>query len=165
MTPEEAIQFLGDIGDFADKETNKIMLDGSKDMESKMKNRIFFKGKNAFNSNIGKYGKYYSEEYQKYWIPLRESRGLQVNYVDLKFTGELMDSIQSIKSENGATIQITNSKNLKKAEWQENLQAAKIGSPEPMDIFSSSKEELKEVSDNTEKKYLDGLDKIINSYQ
>ena len=58
--------------------------------EDDLKNRIFYEGKNAFNSQIGQYGKYYSHKYKDYWVPLREDRGLQTEYVDLKFTGDLM---------------------------------------------------------------------------
>jgi len=166
MTPEEAMNFLGEISNFVDDETQPIMFEGSEEMEEKMKYRIFKLGENAFNSQIGKYGKYYSPEYKEYWIPLRKQRGRQVDYVDLNFTGDLSQSITSIKDKNGATIQITDSENLAKANWQEYLQGVvKAGSPTPMDIFSSTKKEVKEVADDTEKKYLDGLDKIINSYQ
>lgn len=158
MTPEEAINFLGEISNFVDDETQPIMLEGSEDMEEKMKYRIFKLGENAFNSQIGDYR-------SSFWIKERIERGRQVEYVDLNFTGDLRQSITSIKDKDGATIQITDSKNLEKANKQERLQGDKAGSPGAMDIFSSTKKEVKEVADDTEKKYLDGLDKIINSYQ
>lgn len=157
MTPEEAMFFLDNISDYVEDNTNDIMFEGSKEMEASMKRRIFKLGKNAFNSDIGKYIK-------KSWIQERIDNGLQVKYVDLKFSGDLEDSMQSIANNKGANIEFVNYYGVTIAEKQELLQGNKAGASR-MDIFSPSKEELKQVEDNTEKKYLSGFDDIINSYQ
>lgn len=157
MTPEEAMFFLDNISDYVEDNTNDIMFEGSKEMEELMKYRIFKMGKNSFNSQIGDYmsGK---------WIQLRIDRGRQVDYVDLNFTGELRQSIYSFGTKDGAVIQFADSFNLEKANKQELLQGQKAGANR-MEIFTSTKEEVKTVADDTEKKYLSGFDDIINSYQ
>ena len=165
MTSFQLIDLFTEISDYYTSQKRNIEMTGVLHVERSMKERIFFEGKNVFNSQIGEYGGYWSEKYQSHWIPLRYSRGLQIDYVDLKFTGELMDSIIPQERRYGTDLRFADTENFKKASFQEGLQAAKVGSSQPMDIFAVSEKESGQMAQFVEKQLLDIFDEILNDYQ
>lgn len=147
MTPEEWSEWLTGVSSFF-KESMKPNSQriGIHLLEIYMKERIFQKGKNTYGGKIGEYGAYYDEKLKGYWTDIREERGLQIGYVDLKFTGELENSIIAEDRKDSSVLKFANNRNLEKAQFQEELQAWKIGANE-MDIFTISNEEIDKMVD------------------
>lgn len=66
---------------------SSVLLKSMKRIEREYKERVFVKG---ISSNGGKIG-----DYSKGWAEVRQSKGLQTAFIDLKFTGSLMKSIKT----------------------------------------------------------------------
>lgn len=163
MSPESFELLLNDIeSSFMGKE-KEIELDGIKFLEAAYKARIFFNGLNAKNSKIGEYWRYYSAEYQDYWIPVRTKFGLQTKYVDLHFTGELENGIKPVVSKKETSLEIVDPESYAKANFQEYLQGKKAGAGS-MDIFSASEGESLATIKYVEAKIGEDFDDIINKY-
>jgi len=81
--------------------------------------RIFDKGQDKYNNQIGKYNPNFAINGKNY-IELRKSKGLQTSFVDLTFTTSLNKSIVAndekiyFKNEYGQTIAKANEKNFNK---------------------------------------------------
>jgi hypothetical protein len=119
----------------AEKRKDYLLLAG-KFAEGILKDRVFGQGK----STEGKIGKYKDRK----WAVKRFNAGRQISYVDLNFTGELMNSIQVGEDKNDVVLYINNDKKYLIARGQEEQQARKVGKSK-MDIFSLSKEEEEAV--------------------
>ena len=127
-----------------------------------MKERIFDNGKNTYGGKIGGYRDYYSRKYKKLWPEIRYERGLQIKYVDLRFTGELEKSIIVESNEDKSVLKFSNNKNLEKAQFQEWLQAYKIGANE-MDIFTLSNQEIDQLEDDIASEFEDLIEEGLSS--
>ena len=82
MTINQAISKLGKLSSFLAKEPNKLLLTPTRAMEGIMKERIFLEGLNSDSNPIG-------IGYSKLWGDIRRKKGLQTDFVDLKFSGRL----------------------------------------------------------------------------
>jgi hypothetical protein len=123
------------------REKNDFLLLGGKDLEGRMKQRIFNKGKNTEEKPIGKYT-------SKWWIKVRKEgsakfpqKGRQTSYVDLEYTGDLRNSIQVVKDGDGVALAIIDDLNFDKAMGQQLIQGKKAGSGQML-IFEPSKKEI-----------------------
>lgn len=165
LTLEELIGGLNALVNKMQFESNELMFKTVKDIEPEYKDRIFVFGENTKGSQTC-YGNYYSKKYNNYWVNLRNQRGLQTDYVDLFFTGELEKSIKPKKEDiKAASMTITDEKNTKKARFQEKLQSGKNGlkrrctNPDSIDIFGLSSNEI----DSAEKKLIKNLDEFLKN--
>jgi hypothetical protein len=61
---------------------SSVLLRPVQEIESQMKERIFIKGLRPEGRKIG-------SGYSKKWGEIRERAGLQIDYIDLKYTGSL----------------------------------------------------------------------------
>lgn len=157
MTPEQAKKLFGQMQNFAKTQSGPIVYNNLLTLEESFKKRIFKDGLNAFNSNIGDY-------LSKDWMMKRLEKGLQIDYVDLNYSGELKNSIDSFPKKNGAILEIKNGKNVQKANYQELLQGSKAGAGGPMDIFSPTANEISTLESDFEKQYMGYIDQILDSY-
>ena len=132
---------------------NDLLLLGAKDLEGRMKFRIFNKGQNSGGTPIGKYK-------SKFWMKVRRQGypkggfnaiGRQISKVDLEYTGELRNSIQVVKDSDGVALAIINDHNFDKAKGQELIQGRKEGQSK-MEIFDPTQKEIKGVQN-----YIDDL--------
>ena len=69
------------------KYPGKLLLDPVKALEKNIKERVFLNGLYPTGARIG--------DYRAAWAEVRASQGLQIQYIDLKFTGKLRESIKS----------------------------------------------------------------------
>lgn len=163
MTLQQAQELLFEIEIYFNDAVYDALQESAQVLDENMSNRIFKKGLNAAGTKIGKYGRYYSKVYDSLWVPLRKSRGLQVEYVDLNFTGELKSSLVVEKQDDTVVYGFDDEQVYEKALFQETLQGEKVGIEE-MDIFSvTTKEEniaIKEIQRKIER----DLNSIIDSF-
>ena len=153
MTPEDFYELLNSFSLEYIKEKKNIQTNPLHDLLEIYNKRIFKFGKNTHGSDIGNYG--------VKWHKVRSEEGLQVEFVDLKFSGELRDSIKIIKNKDESIIEIGE---ILKANYQEQLQGKKAGS-DRMDIFTVSKDEEEETIRLTEEIIDSIFDDILNKYE
>lgn len=134
----------------ADKRKDYLLLAG-KYAEGILKERVFGRGQSA----EGKIGKYKDRK----WAVKRFNAGRQIAYVDLNFSGSLMDSIQVGEDKQDVAIYINNDKKYEIARGQEQLQARKIGKSK-MDIWNLSKDEEELVMEYIEELIDEQIDKL-----
>lgn len=164
MTIKEAEQLLNELEIYFQDAVFDVMKSGIDILDDNLKDRIFGSGLDASGKEIGKYGRYYSTKYKSLWIPLRQKRGLQTSYVDLKFSGKLMESLESERQDDGYVYGFNSSEEYQKASFQEELQGPiKIGGKK-RDIFSASKQEESLMTKEMEKQLLRDFDKIIGAF-
>ncbi len=95
-------------------------------------NRIQQKGQKSDETKIG------NGSYQKSYAKYREKKGRQSNYIDLTFTGEMIDGLTFDKTaSNEYSIGFGSKKSADKAEWNE----ARFGS-----VFELSDSEIELVT-------------------
>lgn len=111
---------------------NDLLIQGGKDLEGRMKQRIFNDGQASSGRAIGKYK-------AKSWIKKRKDDGLQVAYVDLEFTGELRKSIQVLEDGEEIVLAIINDEDYAKATGQEKRRKRKIFEPTQKEIEKTQK--------------------------
>lgn len=165
MTVEQAKELLFELEIYFYDAVFDAMTSGADVLDLAYKNRIFKKGMNATGTKIGKYGRYYSREYDGYWPDVRSRFGLQTSFVDLKFTGDLQKSIKSekIEADNEVVYGFDSEEEYEKAIFQEGLQGRKVGLDE-MDIFSVTQVEESKTIKAIEKQIEKDLNKIIDSF-
>lgn len=159
MTPEQARFLVFELKN-AQKSFGAIFGSAVQLLEPIFKQRIFKEGKNTAGAPIGQYR-------SKRWKKKRTEKGLQISYVDLKFTGGLQDSIKNKESKNSASLILPSSKYQAIAEYQEDLQGSNAGVFEGffgMEIFTVSESEEKQVSDYVEKQIITYFDSILDRY-
>lgn len=137
MTPEELKKKLGQVAALVQGASREFLLLGGKDLEGRMKSRIFNKGQNSQGQAIGEYK-------SKYWIKKRKEGGRQVKKVDLENTGELRKSIQVVEDGKDVVLAIINDTDWDKAQGQELIQGKKKGGNK-MTIFEPTAKEEKAV--------------------
>lgn len=128
-----------------------------KGVEADMLYRIFNEGEGT-TKRIGRYktnkkGKYKGSSQ---YIEKRKAKGLQTNYKDLQYSGDLFNSLQTGSLGGIPTVGIVNEKSAKIAEYQEEQTGIKIFQPTS-----------EEVSSNTEKarRFLfDKLGEVVQSW-
>jgi hypothetical protein len=157
MTPNQAITMLKELQTVAKNSLPSIIFNVLLETEESFKKRIFERGQNAFNSPIGDY-------LSPKWIAKRRDRGLQVDYVDLNYTGDLKKDITTYPNKKGAKIEFRTAYNLNKANHQENLQGLKAGTESGMDIFNLSSQEISNLDTKLDEELEKYLNKIIDSY-
>ena len=141
MTSEELIQGLKDWKNKMRLQRGTLMVLTANSILNTYKGRIFFDGLNADNSEIGRYK-------SKIWVLERIEKGLQVDYVDLKYSGKLYTAIKVQKDGYDAVAAIPKDSEYEKAVEQEILQGEKQGGPgRRMDIFSLTDQEV-EIAEN-----------------
>lgn len=72
---------------------SSVLLKPVQQVEADMKERIFLKGKRPSGNKIGNYAEPKGDTPS--WADIRKARGLQIEFIDLKFTGDLRESIRS----------------------------------------------------------------------
>jgi hypothetical protein len=124
MTIDQAILKLGKLENLLSKEANKILFSPTKGLEGIMKERIFLEGLNSEESPIG-------TGYSKRWGKVRTKKGLQTDFVDLKFSGRLRKSMTTKRADaNTSVIVIDNDTDYQdKALKQEDLRGFYIFRP------------------------------------
>lgn len=141
MTSEQLIQGLKDWKSLMRLNRGVLMEKTVAAILPVYKQRIFGGG---FDADMGYIGEYRS----KIWVQERLKKGLQVDYVDLKFSGKLYDAIKAQKDGYDAVAAIPKDKEYQKAIEQEVLQGEKKGGPgRRMDIFSLTDQEV-EIAEN-----------------
>lgn len=98
---------------------SSVLLRPVQEIEAQMKERIFIQGLRPNGRQIG-------SGYSENWGKEREKAGLQIEYIDLKYTGSLRESIKStyvgdLFSSKSAVIYINNDTNYKEkyGSWEE----------------------------------------------
>lgn len=135
MTPDEFKIALSKIALELTRSKGDLLLLGGKDIEGRMKSRIFNKGLNTNESPIGQYK-------SKQWIKKRKSAGRKINKVDLEFSGDLRNSIQTVADGTDVVVAIINDMEYLISQGQEKIQGAKAGQSK-MVIFEPSEKEIK----------------------
>ena len=129
MTIQQAINKLGKLEGLLANEANKILLTPTRGMEGIMKERIFLKGLNSDENPIG-------IGYSALWGDIRKKKGLQTDFVDLKFSGRLRKSMTTkVVDANSVAITIDNDFDYKeKAMKQEDLREFYIFKPTEAEV-------------------------------
>jgi len=124
MTIDQAIGKIKKLDNLLSKEVNKILFSPTRGLEGIMKERIFLEGLNSDNNPIG-------VGYSERWGSVRSKKGLQTNFVDLKFSGRLRKSMKTkIADSNSVAIVIDNDFDYnEKAMKQEDLREFYIFKP------------------------------------
>lgn len=135
MTPEQFKQALTQIAVQLTQSKTELLLLGGKDIEGRMKQRIFNKGLNTNDSPIGKYK-------SKSWIKKRSSKGRSVSKVDLEFSGDLRNSIQTVADGSDVVVAIINDREYLISQGQEKIQGNKVGQSK-MVIFEPTDKEVR----------------------
>lgn len=135
MTPEEFKRALSRIAVELTQSKTELLLLGGKDIEGRMKQRIFNKGLNTNENPIGKYK-------SKSWIKKRSSKGRSVSKVDLEFSGDLRNSIQTVADGSDVVVAIINDREYLISQGQEKIQGNKVGQSK-MVIFEPTDKEVK----------------------
>jgi hypothetical protein len=148
MTVEELQKLLLGFTSRLNSANQKLLLLGAKDLEGRMKLRIFSDGKDANETSIGDYK-------SKSWIKKRKETGRQTAKVDLEYTGQLRNSIQVVQDSNETVIAIINNEDYLKAKGQEQRRN-KV-------IFEPSREEEIDVQNYINDLIQEEIDKIISS--
>ena len=112
--------------------------------------RIFNQGKDATGQKIG-------EGYSERYAELRESEGLQTQYVDLQRTGDLFNSIQAVVTEGKLTIGIVNNKTSRISIYLEDRYKK--------DIFKASPQETEAALEAMRDYFMAGLLDIMKGWQ
>lgn len=152
MTPDMAKIFLLEARVLMMKKKKDFLLLGAKYSEALLKQRVFSKGINSNELSIGKYK-------DRKWATKRFNAGRQIAYVDLNFTGSLMDSIQSVVDEQDAVVHINDDKKYLIAKGQEELQGRKKGLRK-MDIWNLTKKEEEAVQNYIEELIDEQIDRL-----
>jgi len=123
VTPE---QYQNNLKSFQQEIANLILnapFAASNDLQGKIVQRVFNKGLDSNNATLGKYSGAYAIK--------RTKKGLQVEYKDLQYTGETMESIKNgIGSEEGtAIVGFNNLDGSKKGRWNEEQHGSPVFSP------------------------------------
>jgi len=145
------------------RDQNNLLLLGAKDLEGRMKQRIFNKGKNSDDLPIGPYK-------SKWWIKQRKKGGKyspggrQTKYVDLENTSELRNSIQVVKDPPGVALAVINDFNFDKAMGQQIIQGKKKGL-DKMLIFEPTAKEIKGVQNYINDLIDEKIDDILRKYK
>jgi hypothetical protein len=148
MTVEELQKLLLGFTSRLNSANQKLLLLGAKDLEGRMKLRIFSDAQDANNNSIGDYK-------SKSWIKKRKETGRQIAKVDLEYTGQLRNSIQVVQDSNETVIAIINNEDYLKAKGQEQRRN-KV-------IFEPSREEELDVQNYINDLIQEEIDKIIAS--
>lgn len=135
MTPEEFKRALSRIAVELTQSKTELLLLGGKDIEGRMKQRIFNKGLNTNENPIGKYK-------SKSWIKKRSSKGRSVSKVDLEFSGDLRNSIQTVADGSDVVVAIINDREYLISQGQEKIQGNKVGQSK-MVIFEPTDKEVR----------------------
>ncbi len=124
MNIQQAIGKIQKLDTLLSKEANKILFSPTKGLEGIMKERIFLQGLNSDENPIG-------IGYSKRWGNVRTKKGLQTDFVDMKFSGRLRKSMTTKRAdENTSVIVIDNDFDYKeKALKQEDLREFYIFRP------------------------------------
>jgi hypothetical protein len=124
MTINQAIGKLKRLDNLLSKEANKILFSPTRGLEGIMKERIFLEGLNSDTNPIG-------VGYSKRWGKARTKKGLQTDFVDLKFSGRLRKSMTTKRADaNTSVIVIDNDTDYEdKAVKQEDLRGFYIFRP------------------------------------
>ena len=125
-----------------------------------MLQRIFNRGEDAMGNPIGKYSTNPDGSDSSY-IKRRQKKGLQTNYIDLQFEGNLFRSVDVGTSNDVPCIGITNSKS---ADVSEDLEIKLGTGPVPRNIFTPSQSEIDNASRVATDYLIDGLKGIIASW-
>lgn len=148
MTVEELQKLLVSFVSRLNSSKDKLLLLGAKDLEGRMKLRIFSDAQDANNNSIGDYK-------SKSWIKKRKETGRQIAKVDLEYTGQLRNSIQVVQDSKETVLAIINDEDYLKAKGQEERRN-KV-------IFEPSQEEELAVQEYINDLIQDEIDKIIAS--
>lgn len=127
MTIEQTKSKVGKMQDSLSSIGSTILLKALQRVEREYKERVFIKGLNSSGSKIG--------NYSQGWAEVRKSKGLQIDFIDLKFTGSLRKSIKTTAEDNSAYMYIDDDLNYEKkyGSWQSALD---VSEEEVDDLFT-----------------------------
>ena len=154
MTPEQFKRKLDLVARDIASKRGDILLAGVKDLEGRMKSRIFNKGLNSENSKIGNYSKGWAASRQKGKPVGTSPKGLQTSYIDLEFTGGLRRSITPAKDGNDAVLYMNNDEKFEIAGYLED-QKKQV-------IFDATDKEAKAVVTYIDELIVDEFKNAIN---
>lgn len=155
MTPEEFKKTLNAIALELTRAKGELLLLGGKDIEGRMKSRIFNKGLNSQDAPIGKYK-------SKSWIKKRQSKGRAVSKVDLEFSGDLRNSIQTVADGSDVVVAIINDREYLISQGQEKIQGNKVGQSK-MVIFEPTDKEIKRTQNYINDLIEEKIENILRS--
>lgn len=156
MSPEEFRILLYDIPSELGNSADYLLL-GAKDMEGRLKKRIFNDHQKTNGASMGPY-------YSASWRSTRRAKGRQTDEIDLEFKGELRNSITTAKDDKDAVVYINNDKKYQIAIWQEEQQASKYG-VSSSSIFTPSNDEVEKMTKYLDDIILENIDKLLSKYQ
>lgn len=146
ITITQAINRLKKLNESFNYIGSSVLLRPVQELESQIKERVFLKGLTPGGGKIGDYG--------AKWAEIRDAAGLQIDYIDLKFTGQLRESIKSayigdLFSSKSAVIYISDDTVYEKkySAWQ--------------GVFDLSQDEFVELYLYTEYYFNANIDKIL----
>lgn len=124
MTIQQTINKIKKLDTLLATQANKILLTPTRGLEGIMKERIFIFGINSDDNPIG-------IGYSKLWGDIRKKRGLQTDFVDLKFSGRLRKNMTTkVADKDTVVIMIDNDFDYKnKAVKQEDMREFYIFKP------------------------------------
>lgn len=129
-----------------------ILVSTSKFAEGLLKDRVFNRGGNTAGGTLGSYK-------DKTWIKIRNRAGRQTGYVDLKYTGKLMNSIKTGVDGKDAVLYIDNDKCYLIAQGQEEQRGivTGVGFMEIWNLTDDEKELVLEYAENLIDELIDKL--------
>lgn len=146
ITITQAINRLKKLNESFNYIGSSVLLRPVQELESQIKERVFLKGLTPGGGKIG--------DYSAKWAEIRDAAGLQIDYIDLKFTGQLRESIKSaytgdLFSSKSAVIYISDDTVYEKkySAWQ--------------GVFDLSQDEFVELYLYTEYYFNANIDKIL----
>jgi hypothetical protein len=124
MTIQQTINKIKKLDTLLATQANKILLTPTRGLEGIMKERIFIFGINSDDNPIG-------IGYSKLWGYIRQKKGLQTDFVDMKFSGRLKKNMTTkVADKDTVVIMIDNDFDYKnKAIKQEDLREFYIFKP------------------------------------
>lgn len=139
MTQEEFAYLLQQLAVEFPVKADDIMLVGMKDMEGRIKKRVFNDHRDSANTSLGRYT-------SKSWKSQRKKKGLQIRVVDLQYSGEMKNSLTTIQDGNDSYLYFNEDKQFGKAEGQEKINGRKKGKG-TAEIWTPTDDEDKKVEE------------------
>ena len=96
MTIQQAIGKIEKLESSIKSIGSSVLLKSMKRLEREYKERVFVKGISSNGAKIG--------NYSEGWAEVRQSKGLQTAFIDLKFTGSLYKSIKTAPIDESSVV-------------------------------------------------------------
>ena len=133
-----------------------IMVVGMKDLEGRVKQRVFNEHRDSADTSLGNYK-------NKEWKRKRVKAGLQVSEVDLQYTGALKNSLTTGQDNKDAYLYFNDDHQYEKATGQEVINGKKKGK-RSAEIWNPTDSEQKEVDQYILEITEIEVEKILNKF-